>query len=194
HYNGIERHGVARINPDGSIDNTFDPGVGPNGTIWSVALLETAPPINVGAGSAGGEAEDINVIDTGARQGTVTVTYDFLSIPDEMRIYYNGKLLTNTTYINGTGMFSIDFGPGQSTVVTIIMNQGSGLIGTFWEYNATIQTVGADKKMMVGGDFTSINGVGIAGIARLNANGALDLGFNPGGGVNGTVRAVAVQG
>lgn len=193
-YNGIERNGVARINPDGSLDQRFDPGLGPNGTVWSVALLDTAPAFTVGAGTSGGEAEDINVVDTGAREGTITVNYDFLFIPDEMRIYYDGVLLTNTTPVSGVGTFAINYGPGLSTVVTIVMNQGSGLFGTFWEYTATIQTVGAEKKMMIGGDFTSVSGVAIQGIARLNANGSLDQNFNPGGGVNGTVRSVAIQG
>ena len=194
HYDGIARQSVARINADGSLDTTFDTGAGPNATVWTVALLETSPPLLTGGGSFGGQAEDINVVDTGGKQGVITVNYDFLSIPDEMRIYYEGVLLTNTTYINGVGSFSINFGPGQSTIVTIVMNQGSGLIGTYWEYTASIQTIGEDKKMMIGGDFTSVNGVAINRIARLNANGALDLGFNPGGGVNGTVRAIGAQG
>ena len=194
HYNGIERNGVARVNPDGSLDVAFDPGAGPNGTVWSVALLEVAPPLNIGAGAGGFEAEDINTIDTGAKQGTISVNYNFYSIEDEMRIYYGGVLLTNTGLIPGSGSFSINYGPGQSTIITIIMNQGSGLFGTVWDYTASIQTVGEDKKMMIGGEFNSVNGVAISGIARLNANGAVDPTFNPGGGVNGIVRSIAIQG
>ena len=201
HYDGIERINVARINIDGSLDTTFDPGVGPNGTVWSVALLETSPPLLTGAGTAGGPAEDINAIDTGGRQGTITVTANFYQVPDQMRIYYEGQRIFDTGLIGSpdgvtpfTTNFSVNFGPGQSTVVTIIMNEGSGLFGTIWDYTASIITVGSDKKLMIGGEFTSVGGVGINRIARLNSSGSLDLNFNPGGGVNGPVYAVGVQG
>jgi uncharacterized repeat protein (TIGR01451 family)/uncharacterized delta-60 repeat protein len=201
HYDGIARQSVARINADGSLDTTFDTGAGPNATVWTVALLETSPPITTGAGTAGGPAEDVNVIDTGGKQGTISVMANFYFVPDEMRIYYEGVRIFDTGLMgtpNGFDPFStnftVNFGPGQSTIVTIIMNEGSGLLGTVWDYTASIQTVGEDKKMMIGGDFTSVNGVAINRIARLNANGALDLSFNPGGGVNGTVRAIGAQG
>ncbi|TDU70775.1 putative delta-60 repeat protein [Prosthecobacter fusiformis] len=49
----------------------------------------------------------------------------------------------------------------------------------------------ADGKMIVAGDFTSVLGVGRGHIARLNANGSLDVGFNPQ--ANGRVYAVTVQ-
>ncbi|MFM1768765.1 MAG: hypothetical protein RJA22_1294 [Verrucomicrobiota bacterium] len=194
HFNGVERRNVARLNEDGSLDPSFDAGAGPNGTVWSVALLETSPPILTGGGTFGGEAEDINVVDTGGRQGVITVNYNFYFIEDEMRIYYDGRLLTNTTYVPGSGSFSINFGPGQSTVVTIVMNEGSGLFGTVWDYSASIVTLGEDKKIMIGGDFDSVAGVGIRRVARLNPSGSLDLGFNPGGGVDGPVYSVAIQG
>ena len=53
--------------------------------------------------------------------------------------------------------------------------------------------VQADGKVLIGGNFTQINGTGRNFIARLNADGSLDTGFNPGTGANGDVTAVAVQ-
>jgi len=35
HFNGINRNGVARLNPDGSLDTSFDPGTGANGRVFS---------------------------------------------------------------------------------------------------------------------------------------------------------------
>ena len=37
-FNGVKRNGIARLNGDGTLDNTFNPGVGANGTVWCVAL------------------------------------------------------------------------------------------------------------------------------------------------------------
>jgi uncharacterized delta-60 repeat protein len=55
--------------------------------------------------------------------------------------------------------------------------------------------VQSDGKVVIGGDFTAVGGVAQNRIARLNTDGTRDTGFNTGGtvGVNGTVRAVAVQ-
>ena len=50
-----------------------------------------------------------------------------------------------------------------------------------------------DGKILVGGQFTTINGVTRGGIARLNANGSLDASFNPGTGVGGIVGGSRVD-
>jgi uncharacterized delta-60 repeat protein len=53
--------------------------------------------------------------------------------------------------------------------------------------------VQSDGKVIVGGSFTSIKNTVRPRIARLNANGTLDTGFNPGAGANGTVSSVVLQ-
>lgn len=50
-----------------------------------------------------------------------------------------------------------------------------------------------DGKILVAGDFTNVNGVERDRIARLNADGSLDLSFDPGFGANAGVRALALQ-
>ena len=50
-----------------------------------------------------------------------------------------------------------------------------------------------DGKIVVGGGFTSFNNIQRNGIARLNTDGTLDMTFDPGFGVNGVVRSVAIQ-
>ena len=37
-FNGADRNRVARLNDDGSLDTTFDPGAGADGAIWTLAL------------------------------------------------------------------------------------------------------------------------------------------------------------
>src|SRR2546430_2502096 len=50
-----------------------------------------------------------------------------------------------------------------------------------------------DGKIVIGGDFTSVNGTARNRIARLNADGSLDSSFNPVLGVFSRVDAIAVQ-
>jgi uncharacterized delta-60 repeat protein len=47
----------------------------------------------------------------------------------------------------------------------------------------------ADGKLVIAGDFLQVNSVSRSGIARLNTDGTLDAGFNPGSGLAGGSRA-----
>jgi uncharacterized delta-60 repeat protein len=51
----------------------------------------------------------------------------------------------------------------------------------------------ADGKLLLAGDFNSINGTPRIRLARLNANGVHDLGFDPGDGPNAAVETIAVD-
>lgn len=50
-----------------------------------------------------------------------------------------------------------------------------------------------DGKVLIAGDFALVGGVPRAGVARLEADGAVDLAFDAGRGVDGLVYALAVQ-
>ena len=63
-----------------------------------------------------------------------------------------------------------------------------GLDGTVWA--VAPQT---DGKVVIGGDFTTVNGFLRSRIARLNADGSLDTTFDPGLGANDTVYTLLVQ-
>lgn len=51
--------------------------------------------------------------------------------------------------------------------------------------------VQTDRKVVIGGSIASVGGIARNNLARLNANGTLDAGFNPN--VNGPVNAIALQ-
>src|SRR5207244_1242778 len=50
-----------------------------------------------------------------------------------------------------------------------------------------------DGKIVIGGDFTSVDGVPLNYIARLNSDGSVDNTFDPGAGADFLVNSVAVQ-
>jgi uncharacterized delta-60 repeat protein len=62
--------------------------------------------------------------------------------------------------------------------------------------NGPIHTIAFDSsgRLLIGGDFTSFNGVARNRIARLTSNGDIDLTFNPGNGCNGSVYSIAIAG
>lgn len=78
---------------------------------------------------------------------------------------------------------------GQAEVQAVF-DTGTGPYNTV---NAAIRQ--PDGKIIIGGGFTSVDGFPRNGIARLNADGTLDLSFNPGIAANlgSTVRTFAIQ-
>jgi len=67
-------------------------------------------------------------------------------------------------------------------------NPGTGANNNVWAL-----AVQFDGKVLVGGEFTTMDGVSRNRIVRLNSDGSLDTGFNPGTGANGIVLALAQQ-
>ncbi len=94
---------------------------------------------------SGGAAPDIYDLDTGCTNGTLTITYQFFTVPDQMTIYYQGVLVTNTGMVsNGppggpfpTQTFSVNFS-GSNSFIRIIMNEFTGNAGTAWNYSVAV--------------------------------------------------------
>ena len=89
--------------------------------------------------TAGDFNANTNILAVGQNNGILIVDYDFLPIPDEMRVYYDGNRIYDTGLVSGPGHFAIDFGPGASSSITIIMNEGGNSdTNTQWHYTATV--------------------------------------------------------
>ncbi len=191
-YNGTARNRVARINPNGTLDLSFDPGAGVDDVVYDLELDSRGATLTVDRTASGGPAEDRFTTDTGANEGTVIVNYDFLTVPDSLTIYYDNQQIFATGLTNGIGTVEVPFGPGNSTEVEIVMNEGSGLFSTLWQYSLSIVPKGIEKPVIVGAfntvDFRSRNG-----IARLNSDGTLDESFSVGRGFDDTVFSVEQQ-
>ena len=102
---------------------------------------------NIVHASAGGNgAPNTNYINVGQTSGSLTINYDMFTVPDQMTVYYgtdSSNFTTNNALLNitvsYTGTATVNFGPGTSTYVTIIMNQfgnPAGVNGTAWTYTA----------------------------------------------------------
>ena len=98
----------------------------------------------IAALTAGTGASQTNLINTINDYGTLIVSYNFFGLPDDMRVYYDGVRIFDSGLINGAGTFSIDFGPGSATSLSIVMNEA----GTNpyadpsdqWQYSGAVVT------------------------------------------------------
>jgi hypothetical protein len=96
----------------------------------------------------------------------------------------------------------VQYAGNNRTFIARIFNDGALDFGFNPVPNDWVQSLAVepDDRVLVGGFFTSINGVGRNRIARLNGNGSVDLTFDPGAGCLGSltndatqVRSIALQ-
>jgi uncharacterized delta-60 repeat protein len=143
-YNGTARNRIARLNADGSLDGSFDPGTGANGTVYSITELG----------------------------GLVLIAGDFSN--------YNGS--------NRKGIARLNFDGSLDATFANTSNGANGPI-----YSVAFQ----NNKFLLGGDFTSYRGSSRNRIAQLDFDGTVDLSFTTGtgsnAGANGTITSVAYQ-
>ena len=191
-YNGTNRANIARVNVDGTLDETFDPGTGGYTRISAIALqpdgkavLGGSYPVFNGVGrrniarvNADGSLDATYATNTGAND----VVYDCKLQPD-------GKILIagNFTLVNGVGRNRIArLNTDGSVDPTFAPPSGA----TAAVYSIALQP---DGKILIAGEFGYVNGSVRNRVARLNADGSTDLTFNPGSGGNYEANRVALQ-
>lgn len=188
---------MARLNPDGTLDNTFNLGTGPNSTVESITIQPDGKIVIGGVfttynGTAKNSIARLN------SDGTLDITFDSGTGTNEsvaaITVKTNGKILTggnftsfNTTLIGRLAQLNAD-----GTIDNTFLNPGGFGSGS----NQSISRMAAqsDGKILITGEYiTSYNGISRKRLARLNADGTLDSTFNPGTGPSSTVYSIATQ-
>jgi len=200
--NGVPRRGIARLNVDGSLDPSLNPGTGPTGSVYTLARQSDGKVMIGGDFVTYGGVLRIRVARVNA-DGSLDTSFDPGAGPNgpvhALAVQPDGKVLL-------VGGFSAYQGAVHRNIVRI---NADGSADTSFVTNGGVRGFGAqivwsmalqaDGKILIGGDFTSVNGTTRQGIARLNSNGSLDASFNPGAGILATgaaaptVYAITVQ-
>ena len=192
-YNQTNRNYIARINTDGSLDATFNPGSGPNNYVNSIALMPNNKFV------IGGPFSSYNgllrngiavVMPNGALDSTFNPGQGFNGTVYALAFQANGEILVggNFTAYNGVPRHYL-----------ALLNTDGSLDRTFdpgTNLNAAVYAIAATAsgQVIVGGEFTSVGGItGQDRIARFNADGSFDASFDPGSGANGSVYALGIQ-
>jgi autotransporter-associated beta strand protein len=115
--------------------------------------------------ASGGEEEQAFSVDTGVNGGKIFAQYEMFGIPDRLTVYYpsralGGALILDTGLVSNSKLVAINYGPGASTIVELVMNEGGGEPGTAWELSVIIPTNGGSivkmgsKRLNIQGDGT----------------------------------------
>jgi uncharacterized delta-60 repeat protein len=160
---GQERNHLGRLNPDGSVDGSFNPGT--DSSVFCVAVqpdgkILVAGDLNELAGQPRAKLGRLNAdgtLDTGFNPGADSAVYALALQPD-------GKILLG-------GEFSTVGGQARNHIARLNAN---GSLDTGFNPQVNIRVfslaIQPDGRILVGGEFR---------LRRLNANGSVDSGFNP---------------
>lgn len=196
-YNGTTSNRIARINTDGTIDATFNIGTGfdyavslmvsqPDGKLlvagsffsyngtdcWGIARLDLNGSIDAPFSAHPNSGTNAGVNSLAIRpNGKILAVGSFSNC--------NGFLRSRIANLNANGSIDTGFYPYQ--------RNGNSTDGDIRDI-----AVQSDGKIVIGGYFNNYHGIPNKNIARLNADGSLDLSFNVGTGTDGLIRNLAV--
>jgi uncharacterized delta-60 repeat protein len=207
----VVRNNIARINVDGSLDDTFNPNA--NGPVTAAAIQGDGRILIGGTfTSVGGQAQGYlaRLNADGSLDGTfapnVNGAINAVAVQADGKVLIAGSFSSSgaggTGYLarlNADGSVDTGFSPSVNGVVNGIVVQASGgfsgtgaaLAPTYTLSNGTVSVVPGSAQIIICGSFTSVDGTTRNRLARLNSDGSIDPAFNPG--ADNTVYAMELQ-
>jgi len=195
--NSVAKNGLARISADGADDATFSVS-GTAAQVFSAALQPDGKLV-VGGSFAAIAGTTVRAIARLNADGTFDNTFSagtglgnvspFVGVTNSVALQADGRVIIGgsfTTY-NGTARASIARANTDGSLDNTV-NPTTSLVGNIWTVAKT-----SDGKVVIGGQFTAVNGAARSNVARLNADGSTDTSFDPGSGADGLVTGVGVQ-
>jgi uncharacterized delta-60 repeat protein len=192
-YNGTSRVRIARLNTDGTLDTSFDPGTGANAYILA-ASIQTDGNIIIGGSFTTYNGTSINRIARLNSDGSIDATFNVGTgasfTVNSTAVQSDGKIIVG-------GGFTLYNGTPKNAIIRLNSNgtldagfiTGTGLNGAPGDIK-----IQSDNKIILAGGFTAYNGTMRSSILRMNSDGTLDTGFDPGSGTtNGSVNSVSLQ-
>lgn len=168
-FNGVSRNFFARLLNDGTLDTTFNTGTGANGSVEALVLQSDGRVIIGGAfstvnGSARRGVARLNA--SGTVDPTFNAALDANAIVDTIALQPDGKVVIggDFTNIGGFGRSNVARLNSDGTLDTTF-NPGSGANGS-----VRALVIKNNGKTVIGGTFSSINGVSRARLAQLNGD------------------------
>lgn len=192
-YAGVMKNAFTRLNSDGTPDTSFNIGTGLNDQVFSIAPLENGKTLIGGSFTRfQGESQNgiVRLNYTGGKDASFNIGTGFNNTVKKITVQPDGKILVggDFTEFNGAPANRIvrlnSDGSKDNT-----FNAGSG----FDHYVQTI-AVQPDGKVLVGGRFTSFNGLPQMYCVRLNADGSKDSSFEVDEAFGDRVTQIAMHG
>jgi uncharacterized delta-60 repeat protein len=196
-YNELSENSIIQLNNNGSKDFSFNTGNGFGKAVYAIKeqsdgkILVSGEFISYQSVNQNrlirfnpDGTKDLSFnIGTGFNEGVycIAVQSDGKILVGGSFSSYNGTIQNGIIRLNSNGTKDISF------------NIGTGINSGISPYRIQTIQIQSDGKILVGGSFSSYNGISQNGIIRLNSNGTKDTTFNIGSGFNGSIESIAIQ-
>lgn len=168
---------LVRLNNDGSYDDTFSPPA--LNSIRKVIPLPDGKVLAGGAFTGNGVTRVARFNEDGSVDSSYTATSPRFIF--DMALQTDGKLIAVGDF-GATYRYNLD--GTQDTTFSASIDSSSDIV------SVVVDTSG---RILVGGNFTTVNGESSPSFARLNPDGTTDTTFNIRNGTNGSLNAIALQ-
>lgn len=180
--NETYRYGVARLYPNGALDTTFVP-TNSSGYYYYAAAVQTNDSVIVGGTGSLLRLNANGTTDSTFTSGLQQPTVYAIAVQADGKILVGGSF---TSYVGVTRSNLARLNADGSVDVTFL----NGLTGASGPVRC-IQ-IQSDGTILIGGDFTAVNGASCTHVARLTTTGAVEAGFATTT-ISGSVYALAIQ-
>lgn len=190
-YNGIGGIRIARLHPDGSLDDTFQPpDFGTFNEIFEIQLQDDGKILIGGTFTFAGNTGNhyiVRLLEDGSVDPDFNTNYNPVHAGWEFPFVRRIHITDENKYLI-TGRLGH---PDHTASRTIFqLNQDGSLDDTFQvpvttpgsmdSHSVFVLLPWTEDKYLIGGNFSSINGLPYQNIALMNADGSIDTSFNPG--------------
>lgn len=188
---GVTYNRLARLNSDGTLDNSFNPNV--NNIVYAVAKHPASGYLIGGTfTTVGGTARSrlARLQTNGALDTSFSHTFTGTSEVRVIAPQPDGTILIGGRWTTVSGHSSVGIARLKNDLFNQVDTSFTQTVGTAGAVYAI--AVQPDGKIIIAGQFNSVGSATRVNIARLHPNGALDTGFVPPA-LTGIVQTVALQ-
>lgn len=180
--NGATRISIARINTDGTLDPTFDPGITFDRPITDAMLLPDGDMLAVSRWASSNQARIVRLNHDGTVDASFTSAMNNMTTTAfgwKLARLPSGRILVagGQTLYNGQACGPVIALLPDGSLDPVFTTQG--LFSSAGSLSVRAMEVQGDGRIVVSGQFNSVQGVARPGIARLMPEGSLDTTFNP---------------
>lgn len=195
-YNDVPKKYLIRLHEDGTLDNTFNLGIGPNNEIRTIEI-QADDKIIIGGNFTSYNGVLKNYLTRLNEDGSIDNSFNIGTTTNDdgvtsIAIQTDGKILVAGGFNSINGVTRKDL-VRLNADGTLDQSFNIGTINIEPQYFIWKVAIQQDGKIIIGGTFTSINNVPQSYLSRLNSDGSIDNSFHIGTGVNYVVFSITTQ-